>query len=351
MLRIGLIGCGWAGQHQAAALQSEELSSWAQLTAVSDTNLARLSRWAVEWNLPADRLYPNYVEMLEHAELDAVSVCLPTYLHHRVGLDVLASGRHLLTERPMAMSVREGNELVEAAGRISRVFMVGASICYSYAGQEIRKLVTDGLIGRPLAARATFVGKLRDDWGGRLWLLDRRQSGGGMLMTHGIDDVAFLRRILGEVKSVFARRVQPEDDATSVVDTMQVSLQFEGGALGQLLASLNLDPYAGMNGYLINGTEGSILCEHSQVNQEFTVWAEKLGEQPRTYLNARPARSPFVVELEHFIHCVTRGQTPLTDGADQLRSLAVIEAAYRSLNTGRAEAVEELRASAKSPSP
>jgi predicted dehydrogenase len=257
-----------------------------------------------------------------------------------VGLEVLSSGRHLLVEKPIALTVGEGRELVAAAERAGRVLMVAESACYSFAARKVPELIAEGLIGRPLLARSILVGKLRDDWGGRPHLLDRRQSGGGMFMTSGIHDAALLRRILGEVASVFARRVQPEDDDESVVDTVAASLRFAGGGLGQMITSLNIEQYDQVNGCKIHGSEGTVSWRRKLSNAELAVHSERFGPAPRRFANPSPEVTPFVAETGHFADCVADGSAPQTSGADQVRSLAVIEAAYRSLETDRAEAPE-----------
>jgi len=335
MVRIGVIGCGWAGRHQAEAILGGRLSVPVELVAAAEADSARLARCGEDWGLPADRLYTDHRRLLERDDLDAVSVCLPTHLHHRCGLEVLASGRDLLVEKPMTMTVAQGRELVEAAARAGRVLMVAESRCFCFAAQQVPLLVADGVIGRPLVARSVSMCHMRGTWEGRPWLLQRRCAGGGMFMTVGVHEVAFLRRVLGEVVSVFARRVQPQDDPESVLDTVSASLQFQGGAIGEITCSLNVEQHGQMYGHIICGSEGTVVCPHHDLNSKFVVYSPRFGPQGRTFANAEPERTPFALEVEHFARCVAERSEPATSGADQLRSLAVIEAGYRSIASGQ----------------
>ena len=156
-----------------------------------------------------------------------------------------------------------------------------------------------------------------------------------MFMTVGVHEVAFLRRVLGEVVSVFARRVQPQDDPQSVLDTISASLQFHGGAIGEITCSLNVEQRGQMYGHIICGSEGTVVCNHHDLNREFVVYSQRFGPQGHTFANAEPEQTPFALEVEHFARCVAERGEPATSGADQLNSLAVIEAGYRSIASGQ----------------
>lgn len=342
MMGIAIVGCGWAGRRQAEAIMSDGLADRLRIVAAADADADALAECGQLWNLADDRLYADYRRMLERDDVDAVTVCLPSNLHHQAGLAVLESGRHLLVEKPMTVTVAEGRELVEAAERAGRTLMVAESAVFFWGTREAGRLIGEGLIGRPLLARATLLVKNRgEDLGGRGWLLDAEKSGGGMFMTNGIHMAAVLRRLLGEVTSVFARRVQPDDDPCSAIDTIVASLGFACGAIGEIAISTNIDRYELPSGYTFHGTDGTILTPRgTKLNRGFRAWAERFDNQPREFTNPRPEWTAFHAELSHFADCIRDGREPETSGRDQLRSLAVIEAAYRSIASGRVEPPE-----------
>ncbi len=343
MIRIGIIGCGWAGWHHAEAIRHEEIASQMEIVAASEANADTLRKFARDWKLTEDRLYADYRAMLERDDLDAVSVCLPTYLHHEAGLAVVASGRHLLMEKPATITVAEGREVVEAAEKAGLVYMVAESACYSFTAREARRLIAEGAIGRPLLTRSLLTGKFRGSWGNRPWLIDPRQAGGGMFMTNGIHYAALLRHLVGEIEEVFARRVHPDDDPDSAVDTIVASLAYENGAVGEIVTSLNIDRHEEKSGHKVHGTKGTLDTRRGlKLNQGFTLWPEFAPGEPDQRTNPHPERSMFVAEMAHFAECVREGREPLTSGRDQLRALAVIEAGYRSIRTGRPVRTAEL---------
>ncbi|MCD6365522.1 MAG: Gfo/Idh/MocA family oxidoreductase [Planctomycetes bacterium] len=339
MIQIAVIGCGWAGRHHAEAIMSKGVDDRLRIVSAADADSSKLAECGRLWGLADDRLYTDYRTMLQRDDIDAVSVCLPTNLHHESGLAVLESGRHLLMEKPMTVTVAEGRELVEAADSAERLLMVAESAVFQWSVREAARMIRDGLIGRPLLARSSLLVKNRgEDLGGRPWLLDADQAGGGMFMTNGIHAAAVMRRLLGEVNSVFARRVHPTDDLHNAIDTIVASMGFESGCIGEIAMSMNIDRYELPSRYTIHGTDGTILAPRGRrLSRGFRVWAERFDNQSREIINPRPEWTPFQAELSHFADCILQDRKPETSGRDQLRSLAIIEAGYRSIETGRPE--------------
>ncbi len=187
-LRVGVIGYGYTGKIHAQALLAE---SGARLTAVADSQSDRLSDLP-----PGVRGYANHEDLLR-SEVDAVSICLPTYLHCKVALDALACGKHVLVEKPIAVNVEEAHSMLQAARTAGRMLYVGMTHRFYPELREAKKLIDDGAIGDIVVCTDCALEQL-----GFLdlppWYLQRRFAGGGTALTSGIHLVDRLRWFTGD---------------------------------------------------------------------------------------------------------------------------------------------------------
>ena len=144
-VRFGLIGYGAWGSHHARAIAAVPDAVLVAIAARSEAN-----RQAAATAHPQARLYADYRQMLDGEQLDVVSVVLPSDLHFEVGRDVLESGRHLLTEKPMALRVEQCSEMIELAERRGRWIAVGHELRFSPLWGKVKQLIDAGSIGEPL---------------------------------------------------------------------------------------------------------------------------------------------------------------------------------------------------------
>ena len=138
-------------------------------------------------------------------EVDAVDVCLPTPLHRSAAEAALAAGKHVLLEKPIALTAEDADAIVAAAGASDRVFMVGLTLRFWPEYVELQRRVAAGELGRPLAVQASRLSP-PPDWND--WMADASQSGGAAvdLMVHDFDQLNWL---LGRPRRVFARSPAP----------------------------------------------------------------------------------------------------------------------------------------------
>src|SRR4051812_13751428 len=142
---------------------------------------------------------------LSDPEVDAVDVCLPTPLHRSATEAALAAGKHVLLEKPIALTVEDADAIVAAAAATDRVFMVGMVLRFWPEYVELQRRIEARELGRPLAVQASRLSPPAD-W--NEWMADHAQSGGPAvdLMIHDFDQLNWL---LGEPRRVFARAAAP----------------------------------------------------------------------------------------------------------------------------------------------
>ena len=266
--------------------------------------------------------------------VDAVDVCLPTPLHRPVALRALAAGRHVLVEKPIALTLEDADAIGAAAGVSGRVLMVGHVLRFFPEIAELRRLLASGELGKPLAATAIRLSP-PPDWND--WMLDAERSG-GTLVDLAIHDFDVLAAILGPVRRVHARAVADGRHVTAQVECERG----EGLVEGSHAMPVSYPFTAGLR----------VLCEGGVLEHRFVAGAgdevsgsdvvSVLGVHPRegTARELTAAADPWRVQLEHFLACVRGGAAP-SDGtfAQARAALAVALAARRSVASGLPEAV------------
>src|SRR5262245_47725290 len=144
-VRFGLVGYGAWGSHHARAIASVPD---AKLVAIAANSEASCARARVEH--PTARIYADYYDLLAREALDVVDVVVPSHLHHPVAAAVLDSGRHLLLEKPMSLTLAQCDDLLRVARERNRLIAIGHELRLSSLWGKVKDLIDDGAIGEPL---------------------------------------------------------------------------------------------------------------------------------------------------------------------------------------------------------
>ncbi|MFN8418686.1 MAG: Gfo/Idh/MocA family oxidoreductase [Anaerolineae bacterium] len=202
MLRVAIIGVGWAGERQIQAIG--ELNRKISVQCIMDNDAEFLRAKAAE--LGIERTYAEYSAALNDPEVDAVSICTPHGLHCEMALQAIAAGKHVLVEKPIALTVEDATRMIEAAEEAGVKLYVAENLAYAPLAHFLRGIVATGehigeLVGASLEAgfRAPNFGYA----GRRAWLTEPQHGGTGTWMLHGIHTMAQLRYIFGEVETVY----------------------------------------------------------------------------------------------------------------------------------------------------
>jgi phthalate 4,5-cis-dihydrodiol dehydrogenase len=223
MIGVAVLGLGRVGPGHARTVHE---NSRAKLVAIADAVPHKLAAVAGEY--PGCATYADYREALGRADVDAVIICLPHWLHEQAAIDAVRAGKHVLIEKPLADSVEECQRVVTAV-RASRVkFMVGHTQHYYPIVVAAKQVLDSGRIGKPVMAIDTWYKPLNPEQR-PAWMLDRKLGGGMMLM----DGVHMIDRLLWHfgtnVVSVKAMNGNPVFPEIPADDTAMAFLQFESG--------------------------------------------------------------------------------------------------------------------------
>jgi predicted dehydrogenase len=330
-LRIGVVGLGYWGPNLArnfAAIADCELAYVCDADPVARERVARM--------FPGARAAADLDELLADPELDAVALATPVPTHAVLAVRVLEAGKHCFVEKPLAQSVADAQRAVDAAKRSGRVLMVGHLLEYHPGVRKLKELTDSGELGDDIYyiyGNRLNLGKLRADENA-LWSLG----------AHDLSVVLYLADEEPiEVAAYGESYVRP-----GVQDVVFCFLRFPSGLVAHLHLSW-LDPHKERR-FTVVGSRRMATFDDMDLERKLTIYDKGFDEDARTYgeyitrsgdiFSPRiPNLEPLRVECEHFVQCALTGQTPLSDGADGLRVVSVLEQLQRSLDEVHGQAV------------
>ena len=332
-VRVALLGCGRISKNHFEAI---ERVKGIRLVAVADTDLARAQAVGTERGVPA---FASLEALLAAVPSDLVSICTPSGLHPQHGILAANAGRHVLTEKPMGISLAAADELVQACDAAGVQLFVVKQNRLNPAIQLLKRAVDKGRFGRLYMANVTVRWTRpqayydAEPWRGT-WEFD-----GGALMNQASHYVDLLQWLMGPVESVMAktatqaRRIEAEDSGVAVI-------KFRSGALGVLEVSVLTFPKNLEGSITLLGETGSVKIGGTAVNKvEHWAFAEyddddKLVE---TVATAPPSVYGFghVPYYQNVVAALQGRGKADTDGRAGRKSLELILGIYESAKTGR----------------
>jgi len=332
-LQAGFVGCGNITDTHARAAREAGLG----IAAFHGRDLAKAEALAARFGA---RAFARYQDFLGHRPMDLVVIGSPSALHAEQGIAAAERSLHVLVEKPIDVTLEKGRALVAAAERAGVRLAVLFQDRLKPELVRLRQFVAQGGLGRVLLASARVKWHRPPEyyadshWRGRIAL-----DGGAALINQGVHTVDLLLWLLGDVTRVKGlaatslHAIESEDVALAL-------LEFESGASATLEATTAAWP-----GYPrrveISGTEGTLVVEGDSV-----VAAELRQPAPAGLVSAAgegavSARTATVADatphrrmVEDFVRSIETGAAPACDGREGLRSLAVVEAVYRSAREG-----------------
>jgi predicted dehydrogenase len=317
MLRVGIIGAGGMGNVHArhyVKMPDVELSFYEQ-------DPERATQFQATHAAVAAKSAQELIK-----SVDVVDVCLPSDLHHTYGLMSIREGKATFIEKPLAKTLQQGAELVEAADIAKVALGTGQVVRYFPEFRTAHNIVKGNKIGTPAAARMRRGGTMPGK-GNANWFMDHSRSG-GVLIDLAIHEFDWLRWTLGEVKFLYARSLGAK--SMSGPDYALTTLTVECGAVAHV-ESTWMDPNGFRTTFEVSGSGGMI--EFDSKNTP-TLRTNSNG----TVTNEGPLAAsddPYFKELRAFLDAVAGGTEPPVSGFDGLKALSIAEAALESAKTDK----------------
>lgn len=268
MLKFGLIGCGRISSwHVNAIVQRKE----ARLVAICDIEASALAKTASNIPYPAQQ-FSNYKEMLE-LDLDVVAICTPSGLHPQMSIDALNSGKHVISEKPMSITVEQADAMIQAAKKNHKHLFIVKQNRYNKAILKLREAYEQGRFGKMLFGNASVMWARGQDYYDLASWRGTKQFDGSVLFNQASHHVDLLQWMMGPVKSVkaYAETLNHNIEAS---DTAIAVLKFASGALGTIQATTCVIPKNLEASITLLGEKGSAKIGGTSVNKiehwEFT---------------------------------------------------------------------------------
>jgi len=325
---FAIIGCGVIAPNHAEGIVH---TPNARLVAVADIVEEKARSFAQKYNCD---WYLDYKKMLDRPDIDIVNICTPSGLHPEMAIEAMKRGKHVITEKPMAITLEQADAMISASKEYNRKLACIFQRRTQSVFKKIKEVVSQGAIGKLILGDA-YMKYFRSqayydsgDWRGT-WALD----GGGALMNQGIHCIDLMQWIMGEVGSVFAytrtlaRRIEVEDTAVSV-------LEYKNGAIGVIEGTTSVVP--GFDHRLeFHGVDGSILVDGERIARWEVPGVElKLDQETAIGSTASDPRAVgyrgHMLLIQDMIDAIKNNRDPLIPGEEGKKALKIILAIYKS---------------------
>ncbi|WP_375270630.1 Gfo/Idh/MocA family protein [Sphingomonas sp.] len=304
----------------------------ARLIALVSGTPEKLERYGAEYNVPKTHRYSytDYDKIRNNPDIDVVYVVLPNSMHAEYSIRASRAGKHVMCEKPMAVSVAECEAMIAAARAANRKLMIGYRCHFEQHNLRAIELVKTGFVGRPtlITAEHGFYAQPGQ------WRLNRPMSGGGSLMDIGIYSLNAARYLSGEepvelVSTEYTDRSDPR--FRNVEDRIDFQLKFPSGVIANCVSSYS----SNHNGFRVTGTKGWVGMEPATPYDGHRLFTRSGGDTEQVQLPP-PRKNQFVAQLDHLPESVLTGIPLRASGEEGLRDMRLIEAIYRSARERRA---------------
>jgi UDP-N-acetylglucosamine 3-dehydrogenase len=258
-VRLALLGCGTIARDVHLPAFAAAGRDLVDVTVFASRSMASAERAAGQWG--SGDVTTNWQEAVERDDVDAVDICAPNGLHRAMTVAACAAGKHVLVEKPMAVSLDDADAMIAAADAAGRVLMPAQNIRFAPACRAAGRALADGRIGELVGIRAVLGHTGPQDWApGADWFFDREQSGGGALLDLGVHLFDLVRAVTGDEIAVEGAVLKPRASAPGIEDAAEVAFRLGRGAIGSLRASWDTTPPSGIHLTLV-GTTGTIAVQ------------------------------------------------------------------------------------------
>ncbi len=372
-MKVGLIGTGGiSNRHMIPYLERPDR---VQLTAVCDIVEPLAQEYAKKAGV--DEIYLDFEEMLQKADIDAVDICTGHSSHAPLAIAAANAGKHVIVEKAMAHTLQGCKDMIAAADEAGVTLMVAQHLRYSPESRAVKRFIDEGNLGEIRAVRTHTIGGGGGDRRPDDWMKDGK-AGGGVMLVQSVHHLDLLRFYVGNVKRVMglSRSIQ-SNFLNGADDLVAATLEFENGAVGDVMASWSTPVSPEGMSYMIFGSEGTVHSTPPTLDQSLEAPVRQFGtimygvrdrkreEEQTRAMQSGPLRRPltrerlalmmrrpsfqplptgdndlpsddyFINEVLHWEECCRTGDEPISSGHDNLETMKIIFGIFESSRTGK----------------
>jgi len=336
-VKVGIIGSQFVADIHAAAFSMRDD---AEVVAVASPTQAHATAMAKKYGIP--QVFTDYREMLKERDIELVTIAAPNYLHCQMTEDIARAKKHVVCEKPLAMTIAEGEQMIDAAKRNGVLLLYAEELLFTPKYLKAKEMAEAGAFGK-----VYLVKQSEKHFGPHSpWFWDMDRAGGGAFMDLGCHGIAFCYWFLGRpaIKSIYCQMgTHVHSDKTKGDDDCICILEFSNGAIGLVENSWarrggmddRIEVYGDAGVTYANLHMGNALPTYSENGYGYAVekapdtrgWSYPVFEELWNY--------GFPQQMIHFARCVRGKENPLSTGQDGLIVLEALYAGYASAGEGR----------------
>ena len=331
MLKVAVIGCGnISGSHIKAYLEFPELC---QITALCDIYPEKAEKRKAEFGLAEARIYASHEELLASESVDVISVCTPPYVHSEIAVHGLEAGSNVLVEKPMAASLEECDQMLEAEKRTGKTLGVIAQNRFRTPFMNLKKVLDSGLIGKVLHTEIDSFWWRGHCYYDLWWRGSWEKEGGGCTLNHAVHHIDMLGWMMGRPDKVTAVVSNAAHDNAEVEDISIAIMKYPEGRLAQVTSSVI--HYGEQQAVKFQGEYAAVSVPwevHASVakGNGFPDPNPELEQKIQEYYDSLPELQyeKHPGEIQNFLEAVERGERPFITGEDGRLTIELITAIY-----------------------
>jgi len=350
-LQVGIIGTGVISSlHAEGYLASDKAEIAAVCDVVEEKAKDRMKLWG------AKKYYTDYNKLLKDDDIDAVEVLTPHHLHKTMVVAAAEAGKHISVQKPMALNVKECDEMISAAKKAGVVLNMTENFLFYPPLVKMKELIDANEIGEPVIVRMESVngtsigGWYRPvsarDWDSAIqWRRDHGKSGGGPLFDGGLHEIAVAKFLMGEVRDVEAQIADFDTDAPSTIMWNYVEPRKYGSwDFATTKMRIRTRYFAVHETFEVIGEEGIIWVTrcHSDMRYVSPLIMYKDGVSTNFESIESDWGLSFKNAIHHFIECALGNAKPKFSGEDGKDVIRFASAMYKSAREGRAVQLKEI---------
>ncbi|BAD63335.1 Gfo/Idh/MocA family protein [Shouchella clausii] len=329
-LKVAVVGCGSIAIHRHVPEYAANPN--VELVAFCDLNIEVAQKLADQYGVK--QVYDSHEAMLKEAKMDAVSVCTQNVDHAQVSIDAANAGCHVLCEKPMATSIEEAQQMIDAAKANNVKLMIGHNQRLMPPHVKAKEILQSGKIGKPLTFKTTFGHGGPDSWsiqGKDTWFFQKDKAFVGAMGDLGVHKIDLMRWLFDEEVAEVAAFVETLDKDADVDDNATTLLRMENGAIGTMAASWTY--YKGEDNTTSIYGEKGVLEIHDDPNVQVVVkLADGTIERYSVGAIATNEAGGQVASgvIDEFVDAIANDRTPSITGESAMESLRTVLAALES---------------------
>ncbi|WP_231593998.1 Gfo/Idh/MocA family protein [Cytobacillus firmus] len=327
-MNFAIVGCGFISKKHAEAIKN--LAN-AKLVAVCDKVESAMDPYVAQHGA---KPYTELSEMLEDNSIDVVCICTPSGLHAALAEQIAAAKKHIVLEKPIAMTIEETNRIINASKKYSIKLAVVHPNRFRPVVQELRKIIEKGLLGKISHATCIVNWNRNQEYYDQAPWRGTKEHDGGVLMNQAIHNLDLLLWFMGKPEEVYSmeatrlRNMEAEDVSTGVI-------RFENGALGTVQAATTVYPKNFEESITIFGEKGTVKIGGMNALYFEHLDIKGLSEEETRDLKLSVKADPWGIPghqciIEDMIKAIEEDRQPAVTGDDGKQALELVVAFYKS---------------------